>query len=209
MRKALLILCFVLPAIQGLTARTARDFFVSAPDDVLRLLPQSTRLDMLDYYEFGSTRPSINAYGGEARMTSLADASLSFDMDKDVNMQLAIIPAAKSDTLLAVITTLHMPVADSDIRFYSTDWQPIAKAPFAMPGYAEWLSPGGLADRRDVQAELLFMPVSADFDREAKVLRLANKALDYLDKSRADSISPMIVEAKVYDIDDGKFILRQ
>lgn len=209
MRKVLIILCLAVLAIQGLPARTARDFFVAAPDDVLRLLPQSTRLDMLDYFEFGSTRPSLNSYGGEARMTSLADATLSFDTDKDVHMQLALIPTAKSDTLLALITTLRMPTADSDIRFFSTDWQPIAQAPFEMPGYADWLSPRGISTREDVQAELPFMPISAGFDPEAKVLRLTNEALDYLDKSRADSISPMIVESKVYDLADGKFILRQ
>lgn len=209
MKKALLIICLAVLAGLGMAARTARDFFVAAPDAVLRLLPQATRLDMLDYFEFGSTRASTNGFGGEARMTALSDAVLAFDVDKDVNMQLAVIPGLKADTLLALVTTMHMPVADSSIRFFNTDWEPAAKAPFAMPGYAEWLSADGLAGRSDVQAELPFMPVSADFDTEALVLLLNNEAPKYLDESLSDSIAPKIVSSKVYDIKDGKFILRQ
>ena len=209
MKKALVILFAAMLAGIGVAARTARDFFVSAPDDVLRLLPQATRLDMLDYFEFGSTHPSINAFGGEAHMTALSDATVAFDTDKDVHMQLAIVPTAKNDTLLALVTTLHMPAADSHISFFDTAWRPVAKAPFAMPGYDEWLSPEGLTGRDDVLTELPFMPVSAAFDAEGLVLLLTNEAPAYLDKSRTDSIAAKFIPSKVYDIKDGKFLPRQ
>ena len=209
MKKAVLILCMALAAWLGATARTARDFFVAAPDDVMPLLPQSVRLDMLDYFAFGSTRPSTNAFGGEARMTALSDAVLAFDTDKDVNVQIAVIPTAKSDTLLALVTTLRMPVADSDVQFFTTGWEPAPKAPFSMPTYAEWLSAEGLRHSDDVHPELPFMPVSAEFDPEARMLMLSNQAPEYLDKSRRDSIAPRIVASRVYDITDGKFMLRK
>lgn len=209
MMKKLLSICLALGVCLGVAARTARDFFVTAPDSVVVLLPQATRLDMLDYFEFGSTRASSNTFRGEARMTSVADGVVAFDVDKDVNMQLAVIPVAQADTMLAIVTTLHMPFADSSIRFYNADWKPLAKTPFVMPGYDEWLTPAGAAVSGDVQAELPFMPVKAEFDPEVTVLLLNNEATSYLDSSRVDSISPKIESSKVYDIRGGKFVLRK
>jgi len=209
MMKKVLFICFGLLVCLGVTARTARDFFVSAPDSVLELLPQSTRLDMLDYFEFGSTRASQNNFNGEARMMSVSDAVVSFAVDKDVNMQIAVISTAQTDTVLALVTTLHMPPADSSISFFDLSWNQVSKAPFVMPAYDEWLTPDGKASRTDVQAELPFMPVNAIFDTEAKVLSLTNEAPLYLDSTRADSIRSKIETSKVYDIKTGKFMLRK
>lgn len=186
-------------------ARTATDFFKSAPDSIIRLLPQATRLDMIDYFNFGSTHTSSNAFNGPARMMSVADASLSFNVDEDVAMQLVVIPA-KTDTLIALVTTLHMPVLDSSIEFYDTDWQNVRKAPFVMPSYAEWLSEQGLKDKAKVNMFLPFIPASATFDPEGKTLLLTNEAQSYLDELDYKDLKPLLVGSKVYDLEGGRFI---
>lgn len=106
-------------------ARTAADFFVSAPDEVLPLLPQNTRLDMLDYFSSGLATPSPNATRGRARIMLNEPAKLQAELSRDSNIQIALFPAEK-DTVVAVIETVLTPVADSSVSFYDTSWNLLA-----------------------------------------------------------------------------------
>lgn len=106
-------------------ARTAADFFVSAPDEVLPLLPQNTRLDMLDYFSSGLATPSPNATRGRARIMLNEPAKLQAELSRDSNIQIALFTAEK-DTVVAVIETVLTPVADSSVSFYDTSWNLLA-----------------------------------------------------------------------------------
>lgn len=106
-------------------ARTAADFFVSAPDEVLPLVPQSTRLDMLDYFSSGLSTTSPNATRGRARIMLNEPAKLQAELSRDSNIQIALFPAER-DTVVAVIETVLTPVADSSVSFYDTSWNLLA-----------------------------------------------------------------------------------
>ena len=90
-------------------ARTAADFFVSAPDEVLPLVPQSTRLDMLDYFSSGLSTTSPNATRGRARIMLNEPTKLQAELSRDSNIQIALFPA-ESDT----------------VSFYDTSWNLLA-----------------------------------------------------------------------------------
>ena len=206
--KAICLLLIALLAPLGLAARTASDFFASAPDQVVRLLPQSTRLDMLDYFKFGSTRPSSNVFGGEAIMRSVSDGLVGFDVDKGVAMQIAVIPSAAHDTVIALVTTLATPSLQSSIEFYDKDWAPLKNTFFRIPAYDDWLSPEGLADRSTVALHLPFMPVSYSFDPDVTMLRAHNEAEAFLDKDEYKALAPRLIINKVYDLTFPKFKLQ-
>lgn len=193
----------VLCASQGF-ARTVTDFFKSAPDSIIRLLPQATRLDMVDYFNFGSAHYSSNAFNGSALIKAVSDKTLNFKVDKDVSMQLVVLPA-KTDTMIALVTTLATPSLDSSIEFFDTDWHRL-RAPFSFPDYKAWLTPEGSKDRVKVEMYLPFIPVSASFDPEASTLLLTNEAPFYLDELDYKGLKPLLVATKVYDIKDGRFI---
>ena len=106
-------------------ARTAADFFVSAPDEVLPLVPQSTRLDMLDYFSSGLSTTSPNATPGRARIMLNEPTKLQAELSRDSNIQIALFPAER-DTVVAVIETVLTPVADSSVSFYDTSWNLLA-----------------------------------------------------------------------------------
>lgn len=105
-------------------SRTAADFFISAPDEILPLLPQNTRLDMLDYFSSGLPTPSPNATRGQARIMLNEPSKLQAVLSRDSNIQFALIPGGR-DTVVAVIETVLTPVADSSVSFYDTSWRPL------------------------------------------------------------------------------------
>lgn len=189
-------------------ARTASDFFAAAPDHVIRLLPQATRLDMLDYFNYGSTRPSANAFGGEARVMAVSPSAVGFTPAEGVDMQLAVLPAG-SDTVVALVTTLALPAPDSSVEFFDTSWRPLRRPPFVMPGYDDWLLPDARRDAADIRLALPFMPVRAEFDPDATMLRLTCQAPAYLAPAEADKLKDKLADTMVYDIAAGRFTLRR
>lgn len=206
MRKLIALIIGILAlAAQG---RTATDFFTGAPDAALRLIPQSTRLDMVDYFNYGSSRASENYFGGEARIKKITENVIDFQIDDGVEMQIAVIPA-KNDTIIATITTLHLPVADSDIKFYNADWKPLRKTPFEMPAYESWITPQGSENMADIALHLPFIPVSASFDDTASALTLTDNAADYLSKDKAREFAPWLIESKIYDVKSAQFLPRK
>lgn len=186
-------------------ARTATDFFTTAPDAVIRLIPQATRLDMVDYFNYGSQRASDNFFGGPARIASISDNTLSFNADDNVSVQLAVIPA-RTDTVIAIVTTLALPVKDSAVKFYTKDWQPLKKSVFEMPPYTGWVTSEGLSNETDLRLNLPFMPVEAVFSDDASSLTLYNRAADYLGDRQELPFSRWVIPEKVYSVVSGQFI---
>ncbi len=148
---AALALLAALPAV----ARTAAQVFTEAPMSVLPLLRQNTRLDMLDYYNHSMANLSPNNLGGEARITECSDSRIELAVSRDATVELALVPV-KGDTIVALIETVLTPVADSSIKLYSSDWQPLPSP--AMPG-AEAFSTAG---KGEAKPDIVFMKASYD-----------------------------------------------
>lgn len=192
---------------QRMSAATAGELFVSAPDYVVSLLPANVRLDMRDYFTFGSPRRSTNVARGEAYIKRLGDKVAEIVPDKDVNIQIAVLEG-RSDTVVAVVTTLRSPMADSAIDFYTPGWEP-AEAPVVMPAYEQWLTPEGAAHVEELRLVMPFLPVSAAFNDDATVLTLTNEAPFYLADEDYERVKPWLLGSIVYDIDATTFKIEQ
>ena len=207
MKRALFLALAVAAALTG-ASRTASDFFANAPEAVVRLLPQSTRLDMVDYFNYGSKKASENFFGGPARVIALTDNRIEVQIDEDVTMQMAVIPS-KTDTIIAVVTTVAVPARDSSLKFYGSDWQPLKKSPIAAPAYEDWLTKEGRPDFEEISMLLPFIPASAEFSDDASTLTFRNSAAQYLSADDFNRLSPKLKDAVVYDINSGRFTLRK
>lgn len=193
-------------AVQG-HARTATDFFKAAPEGQIALLTAPTRLDMIDYFDFGSDHDSKNALNGQARLTRVSDTDIAFVVDSDIDMQLVVLPA-KNDTILALVTTIHSPVADSSIEFFDSSWNRLKRTPFAMPAYKDWLTAEGKRDLTSVEMYLPFISVKASFEPDVRRLTLENMAGEYLDEEDYKKVKDLIVPQKKYDVSAGRFVLK-
>lgn len=198
--SAFLALAVAPPAL----ARSASDFFAAAPQSVIKLLPQSTRLDMMDYFNFGSAHTSENTFGGECKITAISENTLSLDLDEKVKVQLAVIPA-KTDTVIAVVYTYLLPVPDSDIVFFDSDWNTLSKSPVELPDYSDWLTPEGKKNIADINLYLPFIPVEASFDENASTLTLGNNAEAYLADDFSKISPDWMIPSMVFSIEGKKF----
>ena len=116
----------------GVEARTLRDVFADEPGKVFTLLPKTTRLDMLDYYDNEQLVSAKNNMGDESQLIKVDENFLHIRMSATRTVQMLMVPT-KKDTLVAVIETFETPAKDSHISFYDAQWCPLVNKHFKMP----------------------------------------------------------------------------
>ena len=133
------------------TARTIRDFFASEPDDVLLTLSRNSRLDMLDYWDSGqkvqqSTR--LTTETGGATLTAVTDNFISLSTSGASTVEMMLVPASKSDTIIAVTQNYLIPEESGTISFYDTKWRAIPREKVLrnLPTIADFAAQGTTKD---------------------------------------------------------------
>ncbi len=123
MKKILVAAMAVLMALPA-TGRSMRDLLASESGRVFATLPVATRLDMIDYFDAGRTPALETVTGGSATLTALEPAYARVELEGAGNIQLRMMAHGR-DTVIAVVETVALPVADSRLTFYDTQWRPL------------------------------------------------------------------------------------
>ncbi|MGN0222648.1 MAG: DUF3256 family protein [Muribaculaceae bacterium] len=202
------ILAMALGMALACAARTAADFFVAMPESVLPLFNDTERQDMIDYYRYGSERRTPNNFGGTSRVVSESETVLTVSVAENSQMQVAVI-ASKSDTIVAVISTVSLPVQDARIDFYDRNWQPLRRQPVAMPEFTDWFTKDGEAHVADISLALDFIPMTISYDAEASTLTFHSNCEGLLAPEDAERLHQWLLQDIVYDIKGTKFRRRK
>lgn len=166
-------------------AVTAAEAFAKAPAAVFPTVDSLTRLDMIDYFNSGSAKASRNLLRGDCRVTAVSDARLDFESSDISTHSIELLPAAKGDTVVMLISTMRTPAEDSRVRFFTTSWRELPGM-MDSAGLADWLTPEGRRDRVDVENAVPFILATATYDPATSILTLACDPAAYLPKEGAD-----------------------
>ncbi len=194
------------PLSATMTARdagSAQWYFAMAPDDVLPLLPVNTRLDMLDYYNSGVSRPSRDAAGGRAIVTGSSSRRVTFETGDTCSYELAVFTAG-SDTIVALVETIRYPMQDSRIAWYDSRWRPIAP-PAAEPNLDDWLTRDGRKHRQEVEEAVPFMTSVAEAGPESGTLTLRRTIDAYFVPSERPDALRWLRPSIVFRFKGGRF----
>lgn len=188
--SALSVVCALVFSIPSPQARTAADFFVSAPDEVLILIPPATRMDMLDYFNNNLPTASPNVVGGTARVLANQPDLIEMTVGRDSNVKIAVVPEVR-DTLIAVIETVLTPVPDSYVKFYTRNWYPIKYSTPAMPSVMDFVPRELRKDAaKTVMPDVCF--VVADYNPESRTFTMSNTTASYYtDGDRPEGLALM------------------
>lgn len=160
---------------QGLTAAKC---FLAMPEEMLQMLPEGTRLDMLDYAHAGSDRASANELDGPARILSEEPHSLIFQYGLSDTVQIFVLNPTATSPLIGVIHTFATPILDSNVQIYTPQWQPAPLASRAPTLYLDdWLAKK--AARRLVEESLPYILASAAYDPHTQTLTYTNSMAAY------------------------------
>ncbi len=183
---------------------TASAAFTDAPQSVFPLLDRNTRLDMIDYFSNGMSTPSTNMLNGKSRVTSISPMKVGVEMTDASTYEIALLPA-KSDTLVAVISTVATPSPDSRLTVYSRDFNQLPAAAFVRPEVKDWLTPEGKKNSEEVDILVPFMLVSYTYDPDSRILTLTNNTGKFLSADVYEIVKPYLMETLTYQWDGSKF----
>ena len=169
----------------GTHARTVAELFIAAPDGIFPLMGKNTRMDMVDYSTHSLPTMSETEPGGKTRIVEMDDRRLLAQAGTASSVEVAVLPM-RSDTLLAVIETVLVPMADSSIRFFSTrTWQELPQK--NATGMADFFQNGRIPDN---PPRMLFAKIS--FDSESGHFVFTNTtASDYVESDAPASLPLM------------------
>lgn len=126
---ALMILAIVPVSAQekpGDSALTARNVFERLQAPSLELLKQTTRLDMLDYWDADSVYKAKNAMNGESWLENVTPDYLKLHITPVSTLEVKLLPGKKAPVVMTIYTIGGEGQArDSMVEFYDPDLNPV------------------------------------------------------------------------------------
>ena len=194
----------------GAQTLTAAKAFVDAPRQVFPLLDRNAQLDMVDYFTSGMNNTTANAMNGQSAITSLDPMRISLRMTGSSDYEIDLLPTAKGDTLLMLISTVATPAPDSKMSIHSSDWQTDVTAPaFTRPTLKQWLTDKGRENIGEVEALVPFLLISYTYDPSTSVLKLTNNTRQFMSADLYEIVAPCLLPEQLYQWDGKKFTLKK
>lgn len=189
---------------------TAAGFFVSAPISIFPTIDPLTRMDMIDYFQAGSDKPSKNLIGGECRITEDTPDKLVFSTSEVSEYTIVLLPApsAKLGKIILLSRTLKTPAEDSTVSFYDTGWNKI-EGVSAAPTFGQWLLPEAKKNRKDVENAVPFILARFEYSVENRSATFTNTLQDYLPEESLGIAKSSIRGSLTYKWDGKRFVMEK
>lgn len=131
---SILICAFAL----GVKAQEMDALFISMPDQNIPQLENAWRKDLVDLYKSGKDATLKNTMNGSSSLKKLTSDYLLLQATERSSIEMKLLPLVNNTNVICLIRTVNGPVADSQIEFFTTDWQPLAVSDLFTPVDADW-----------------------------------------------------------------------
>ena len=207
------MLCMMVCFSSVAEAKTIRELFADEPDDIFILLPKSTRLDMLDYFDVGKMvkmENSLSSGKKVSRLLKVTDSSIDVAVTQSSQVSMTLLTSAKADSVIAVVQTYQVPYFDSQISFYDVDWNKLNTSKyFDAPTVKSFILPG--TDKKivnDILQSVKFALISYSIEQadNGDVTLTASLNLEgVMVKEDYDRIKDYLSKTIVYRLSNLKF----
>ena len=196
-------------SLASLQAQEAKTLFVNIPDSLTPLLTKVNREDCIDFLESKMKAQVENRFGKKSEMTELGTDYVRMQMSPQTSWQMKVLALSDTKKVVCLVSTACAPACDSSLRFYTTDWKPLADSQFiSLPVMSDFLStPDSTTiydfDEARRSADMLLM--KADFSKDNSELTLTLTTPDYMAKETAEKLKPFLRRPIVYHWKNGVF----
>ena len=200
----ILILCSALPLRAGLID----SLFINAPQDVLPLLGQTERLDLLDLYDYRLKAEVENRLGGRSLLEYKDSCMLRLRVSDAESWEMHCVQG-EGGALLICLNSVRAGGEMTRLTAYNLSWQPI-KLAFPKPDCKHFLTAAPAdsltdADLSAFHALLPALPVAASWQEGNRLqLRIDASALA-TDLRRA---ARLCLRPLIYEYRKGAFVLQ-
>ena len=196
--------------VMSVMAQNMKSVFVAMPDSVTPLLTKVNREDCIDFLDSNMKAVVKNRFGNVAEMKVLTDDYVLMQTSEVGTLEMKLLPLADSTKVICMVKTVNVPVADSSVRFYTSDWsqQLDVKEFLQLPSMdAFFLSDDSLKDEAILTRKKADMHLmKAQLSKEDTSLTFTYTTPDYLNEEDREKLSPHLrKEPIVLRWSEGKF----
>lgn len=163
MIKRLFFIAITLLVSLSSMAKTMVEIWSSIPDSIIPYIDRTHRLEMTDFIKMGLRGDVDHSLGGKSEMDTITADYIHLTLNESVTMELKRLPREGEDSLVCVVTTWKGPAEESNVKFYTQEWQSIIM-PKAFEGgeYNELAS--RLIQRPDIMSKARYDELCAMID---------------------------------------------
>lgn len=196
--------------VMSVVAQDMKTVFVAMPDSVTPLLTKVNREDCIDFLDSNMKAVVKNRFGNVAEMKVLTDDYVLMQTSEVGTLEMKLLPLADSTKVICMVKTVNVPVADSSVRFYTSDWsqQLDVKEFLQLPSMdAFFLPDDSLKDEAILTRKKADMHLmKAQLSKEDTSLTFTYTTPDYLNEEDREKLSPHLrKEPIVLRWSEGKF----
>ena len=196
--------------VMSVVAQDMKTVFVAMPDSVTPLLTKVNREDCIDFLDSNMKAVVKNRFGNVAEMKVLTDDYVLMQTSEVGMLEMKLLPLADSTKVICMVKTINVPVADSSVRFYTSDWsqQLDVKEFLQLPSMDAFFLPNdslkdeAILTRKKADMHLM----KAQLSKEDTSLTFTYTTPDYLNEEDREKLSPHLrKEPIVLRWSEGKF----
>lgn len=200
-KTLLMLMCLVTSVtgyadVKGSEPLTASKVFAEIPLEVLDMLRQSTRLDMLDYYSHADSIVSVqDALGGQSRFLQVDSDYLKVSVTPVSTLEIKLLPAKKDQIIMTLYTVGNDSLAcDTQVKFFDSSLKQLPaekylKAP-ALKDFCNLRNSG--FSQSDVAEKIPFEAIAYSTGPGDTPLTATLTTLTTLSKEDRDLLTPLI-----------------
>jgi hypothetical protein len=194
----------------SVVAQDMKTVFVAMPDSVTPLLTKVNREDCIDFLDSNMKAVVKNRFGNVAEMKVLTDDYVLMQTSEVGTLEMKLLPLADSTKVICMVKTVNVPVADSSVRFYTSNWsqQLDVKEFLQLPSMdAFFLPDDSLKDEAILTRKKADMHLmKAQLSKEDTSLTFTYTTPDYLNEEDREKLLPHLrKEPIVLWWSEGKF----
>ena len=196
--------------VMSVVAQDMKTVFVAMPDSVTPLLTKVNREDCIDFLDSNMKAVVKNRFGNVAEMKVLTDDYVLMQTSEVGMLEMKLLPLADSTKVICMVKTVDVPVADSSVRFYTSDWsqQLDVKEFLQLPSMDAFFLPNdslkdeAILTRKKADMHLM----KAQLSKEDTSLTFTYTTPDYLNEEDREKLLPHLrKEPIVLRWSEGKF----
>lgn len=196
--------------VMSVVAQDMKTVFVAMPDSVTPLLTKVNREDCIDFLDSNMKAVVKNRFGNVAEMKVLTDDYVLMQTSEVGTLEMKLLPLADSTKVICMVKTVNVPVADSSVRFYTSDWsqQLDVKEFLQLPSMDAFFLPNdSLTDETILTRKKADMHLmKAQLSKEDTSLTFTYTTPDYLNEEDREKLLPHLrKEPIVLRWSEGKF----
>lgn len=199
----------------NLQAQDINSLYIAIPDSLSPLLTKVNRQDFGDFLQSGMKAEVKNRFGKTSEMLKMTADYLELQLTSVSKMEMKLLPVNDSTRVICVAKTYLGPVADTEIAFYSTEWQKLNASEFIeLPNTDEFFVTPATPEKRDslqrLKAHADMRLVKANLSEKEQTIQFAYTVPDYMEKETAASLRAYLRKTPLcYLWSNGKFIVKK